>query len=400
MKFFKKTQNTNEYVDTVFSVVGAAKKDTSESTINGTAGCLFDETGKLFTYKCVFENEKNIEARKKAAYASSPAGNPEYIKAICNYILEDRIKNNYGGIATAGGTGALYAASKLCLDEGDTIIYPEIAWGNYKLIAQENGLKVLTYDVYNLEDLFNKIDSCSDKVFIIINSPCENPLGHSYTDEEWSKIFNKLNNLNKEVVLVIDNAYMDYAYNDPKKFFEEFNHINDNVLVLIAASCSKSFSYYGVRLGALIAINNDAQFIDKFVNLASRLARTTWSNISNGAMINVTEILNNHFDEYVKERDESVEMLRKRTSLFINQANECGLVTYPYTEGFFVTIKVEDLSKRDEIHARLMENHIYTIKVNKGIRVGLCSIPLNKIDGLAKKIKDLTKTLQEFSCPL
>lgn len=389
MKFFRKNQNETEYVDTIFTVVNAAKADKDPDKIDGTAGCLRDEDGKLFVYKTVFDNEKNIENIKKAAYASSPTGNKEYIDAITNYVLDGRVTNHYGSVATVGGTGALHMAIRTCLDEGDTILYPEIAWGNYKVIAQENNLKPVTYDVYNLDDLFSKIDACEDKVFLLINSPCENPLGHSYTNEQWHKIFDKINNCDKEVVLLIDNAYMDYAYNDPKAFFKEFNNIPDSVLVLVAVSCSKSFSYYGVRLGALIAINNDEEFIKKYVNLASRLARTTWSNVSNGAMINVTEMLTKNYKEYVEERDASVEMLRKRTSLFIDEANACGLETYPYTEGFFVTLKVEDLKKRDEIHARLMDNHIYTIKVNKGIRVGICSIPLAKIAGLAKRIKEL-----------
>ena len=389
MKFFRKNQNTNDYVDSIFPVVTAAKLDHDEKAINATAGCLYNEDGKLFVYDCVFKNESEMDVRKKAAYASSPSGNKNYIDAISKYVLEDKVTNNYAAIATVGGTGALYASVRLFLDEGDKVIYPEISWGNYKVIAQENNLKSLTYNVYDLDDLFAKIDMCENRVFLVINSPCENPLGHSYTKQEWSMIFNKINNLNKEVVLLIDNAYMDYAYNDPKNFFDEFNHLNDNVLVLIAVSCSKSFSYYGVRLGALIAINNDAEFITKFENMASRLSRTTWSNVSNGAMNNIAEVLNNKFDEYVKQRDESKEMLKKRSDMFIKQANECGLQTYPYTEGFFVTLKVDDLNKRDEIHKRLMDNHIYTIKVNKGIRVGICSIPLAKLDGLAKRIKDL-----------
>jgi len=389
MKFFRKNENTNEYVDSIFKVVNAAKNDVSPDTVNGTAGCLCGEDGKLFTYKSVFENEKAIEDSKKAAYASSPAGNRDFVEAIENYVLEDRVKNYHAAIATVGGTGALSAATRLFVEQGDKVIYPEIAWGNYKLIAQENNAISLTYNVYDLNDLFNKIDMCDDKVFLVINSPCENPLGHSYTKEEWKQIFDKLNNLNKEVILLIDNAYMDYAYSDPKAFFEQFNHMNDNVLVLIAVSCSKSFSYYGVRLGALIAINNDEEFIKKYENLASRLARTTWSNCSNGAMINITEMLTKHFDEYVKERDASVLMLKQRTDLFIKEAKEIGLQTYPYTEGFFVTVKVEDNEMRDKWHQRLIENHIYTIKVNKGIRVGICSIPLNKVNGLALRIKEL-----------
>ena len=389
MKFFRRNQNTDEYVDNIFTVVQAARKDKTENAVNATAGCLCEESGKLFVYKSVYANEKIIKDTKKAAYASSPTGNKEYIDAICKYVLEDRVHNHYGAVATVGGTGALYTGARLFLEPGDKVVYPSIAWGNYKVIAQENNLESLTYDVYDLDDLFNKIDMCDDKVVLVINSPCENPLGHSYTNEDWNKIFDKLNNLNKEVVLLIDNAYMDYAYTNPKEFFENFNHLNDNVLVLIAVSCSKSFSFYGYRLGALIGINNDENFIKSFENLASRLARTTWSNVNNSAMLTITDVLNNHFEAYIKERNISVEMLRQRTNLFIEQAKQVNLETYPYSEGFFVTLKVEDTNKRDEIHRRLMDNHIYTIKVNKGIRIGLCSIQLKKIDGLASKIKEL-----------
>ena len=391
MKFFRKNENINPYIDNIFTVVQAAKKDENEDAINATAGCLYKEDGKLFTYKSVFDNERNIVDAKKAAYAASPTGNKEYIDAITKYVLEDRVNNYHGAVASVGGTGALYMAARLFLEPGENIIYPSIAWGNYRVIAEENNLAPLTYDVYDLNDLFNQIDKCKDKAYIVINSPCENPLGHSYTYEQWQLIFDKLNNANKEIILVIDNAYMDYAYTDPKVFFELFNHMNDKVLVLLAVSCSKSFSYYGVRLGALIAINNDEEFVNQFVNLASRLSRTTWSNVSNGAMINVTEMLTNHYDEYIKERDDSKLMLKTRTDLFIKQAQECNLETYPYTEGFFVTLKVDDNTSRDEWHKRLIDNHIYTIKVNHGIRVGICSVPLKKVDGLAKRIKELEK---------
>ena len=47
MKFLKENENTQRYVDSIFSVVNAAKAD--PLAINATAGCLYDEEGKLFT---------------------------------------------------------------------------------------------------------------------------------------------------------------------------------------------------------------------------------------------------------------------------------------------------------------------------------------------------------------
>ena len=386
MKFVKKSENTSPYIDNIFSVTSLAKKD--PDGINATAGCLYDETGKMLTYDCFEETEKELTMRQKAAYASSPAGNKEYLDAITDFVLDKRVSNHYRAVATPGGTGALSMAFKLCLDAGDTILYPEIAWGNYKVMADESGYKVLNYDVYDLEDLFRKIDMVEGKVFLVVNSPCHNPLGHAYTYEQWQKILDKLNGLHKEAVLVCDIAYIDYANGDPKKYFSLFNGISDDLLVLIAASCSKAFSCYGYRLGCLIAIHNDEEFLERFANLASRYGRATWSNINNGGMLTVSKVLLEKRKDYDRELQEAKTLLKERRDLFVKQAQECDLPLYDLSDGFFATVKVPDNTERDQIHQRLMEDHIYTIKVNKGIRIALCSVPLKKFDGLAKKLKE------------
>ena len=82
-------------------------------------------------------------------------------------------------------------------------------------------------------------------------------------------------------------------------------------------------------------------------------------------------------------------MLKERTELFIRQARDCGLELYQSADGFFVTLKMKDNDERDAYHKRLLDHHIYTIKVNHGIRVGLCSVPLDVLDGLAEKMKEL-----------
>ena len=385
MKFLKENENTQRYVDSIFSVVNAAKAD--PLAINATAGCLYDEEGKLFTYDCVAKADRNISDIERSSYASSPSGNKEYIDLVCDFVLDGKVSANHTAIAASGGTGAIYMAVKTCLKDGDTIIYPEISWGNYRVIANENNLEVLTYDVYDLEDLFKKIDMTSGKLFLVINSPCENPLGHAYSMDEWKAIMNKLNGLNREVVLLCDIAYIDYARN--RDYFTLFNELDDNVLVLLAASCSKAFSFYGQRLGLLVAINNDNEFLDLYFNLCSRLARATWSNLNNAGMLTIGRVLKEDKEAYLKELAEAREMLMKRSDLFIRQANDCGLELYTFSDGFFVTLKMKDNESRDKAHQRLLDNHIYTIKVNKGIRVALCSTPLKIVDGLAYKIKEL-----------
>lgn len=388
MEFIKNKHNNAKYVDNVYAIANLAKADNDPSTINATIGSFYNEQGKLLTYPAVFENESKLTPTQKAAYAEGAQGNKRFIDTITKFVLANKV-NHSRCLATAGGTGGISLSISMCLEEDDTIFLPEIAWGNYNLIAKEFNLNIVNYDPYNIDSLLDKLKD-DKKTFIVINSPCQNPCGCSYSYEEWKKLFDKVNSFKNEVIILDDAAYMDYA-NDSnyKDYFELFNSTSENVLVLLAYSCSKSFSYYGLRLGALFIINDNEELLDELENQFRKHNRTIWSSVNNGAMINVADVLENHFAEYIKQKDESVELLKQRSDLFIKQAKENKLELYPYKEGFFVTLKIVDNNLRDEIHKKLIDNHIYTIKVNKGIRVGICALNMSTIDGLAKKMQDI-----------
>ena len=159
MKFVRKKENTERYVDNIFSVVNAAKAD--PNGINATAGCLYDEEGKLFTFKCVFEEEAKIPAARRAAYASSPAGNSDYIELVSDFVLDGRVSNHHKAIATPGGTGAIATAVSSCLDEGDHIIYPKIAWATTKSSP------------VNTTSLFRPMMSMTSMICLKRSMPCQ-----------------------------------------------------------------------------------------------------------------------------------------------------------------------------------------------------------------------------------
>ena len=47
----------------------------------------------------------------------------------------------------------------LSLNEKDTILIPDVAWGNYQLICKENNLNVVTYDPYNIDEIIEKTNN-------------------------------------------------------------------------------------------------------------------------------------------------------------------------------------------------------------------------------------------------
>ena len=106
-------------------------------------------------------------------------------------------------------------------------------------------------------------------------------------------------------------------------------------------------------------------------------------------MDNFTYVTTTGLDAYMEEKAYYVDLLKQRSDIFTAEADACGLTYYPYKEGFFVTLKVEDNAFRDAYHQKLMDQHIYTVKVNKGIRVAVCSLSVEKCKGLAQRMKDI-----------
>jgi aspartate aminotransferase/aromatic-amino-acid transaminase len=161
-------------------------------------------------------------------------------------------------------------------------------------------------------------------------------------------------------------------------------------MVVIAFSLSKSFTAYGTRVGAAVAVTNNLEELDKWYNAMVFSARSTWSTVNNSIMTLFAKISNDKtlYDAYVKERQTYIDLLKERADIFIQEAKQVGLKHYPFTEGFFVTLSIpNDLIP--PIYKRLEQNNIFTVQVNNGLRIALCSVPKVKLKGLAKKIKNL-----------
>jgi aspartate aminotransferase/aromatic-amino-acid transaminase len=168
-----------------------------------------------------------------------------------------------------------------------------------------------------------------------------------------------------------------------------FNSFSDNVMAVIAFSCSKALTSYGLRCGAAVILAQKQEAVREAEIVFEKTARAVWSNIPNAAMENFVWIVNEYRDAFLEEKQKYVDLMKQRADIFLREAKEVGLATYPYMEGFFVTLKMPDNETRAKVHQALMDEHIYTVMVNLGIRVAICSLPLNKAGGLAAKIKSV-----------
>ena len=411
MTFVRNKANLTPIKDTVFAIVEKAKEDKekigAENVIDATIGSLYGEDEKLVALDEVFNHYDTIDHRIKAAYAASFTGNPDYRTAVYDWVTQGTVLHKkHSVIATPGGTGAVSMAVTTFLDADETLILPDVAWGSYTLMASENNIQYVRYSMFdgnhfNLESLRNTIYNVlptQDRIVLVLNDPCHNPTGYSLTEQEWNAVVDLLNEVAKQkpVILIDDIAYIDYS-NDlsiSRHYMKTWNRLSDMVMVIIAFSCSKTLTSYGLRCGAAVILANKNEDVREAEIVMEKKARATWSNIPNAAMANFVWLVQEDCNHFLAEKQNYIDLMKERSSIFLAEAKAVGLDLYPYKEGFFVTLRMKDNDFRTRYHEALMKEHIYTVEVNHGIRVAVCSLPVRKIYGLAQKMKEIQENMQ------
>lgn len=404
MNFIKESADKNPIVDTVFAIVRKANaaKETfgAENVIDATLGSLYSEDGNLVAMDSVFKSFDEVTPKQKAGYAAGFLGNADF-RTLCTQWTVGGTNLASSVVATPGGTGAVSLGIGEFLETGETVVIPDIAWTSYAIMAQDKQLKAVKYsmfdenDNFNLSDIKEKVNSLKGKqnrIVIVVNDPCHNPTGYSMSDAEWKEFIAFLNEVGESTPCIIlnDIAYIDYSYDlaHSRDYMKNFEAMSENVMVVVAMSCSKTLTSYGMRCGAAVIAAKSAESVKLAEVVFEKSARALWSNVNNGAMHNFCNVMRNHYDEFMAEKAGYIKLLKERSDIFKAESAECGLPLYPYSEGFFITVKVDN-AIRERYHEALMENNIFTVQVDKGIRVAVCSLPVNKAKGLAAKMKNI-----------
>lgn len=390
--------------DKVFGInqlaVNAIKEKGRDKVVQATIGALIDDAGKLIVLSSVEKAFHSLQGPDFARYAPI-GGTPEFraasIQATFGSFRTDRVVRS---VAAMGGTGALHLAVANYSEEGENILTTDWCWGPYKQITQELGRGIETFQLFNEEGGFH-IESFRGKVrdllerqnrlIIVLNTPAHNPTGYSLTTEDWENILAFLEEVDpaKRVILIVDAAYIDYAGEEEevRSFLPILDRAPNTVLPLIACSMSKTFTIYGMRCGALLCMAPDEETADEFVHCCEYSCRAAWSNPVRAGQSLISKIYADKalLQAVARERKEIRDMLLARGRTFQRAAEEAGLVTVPFSAGFFCSIP---LDKPEQLAAALRDEDIFLIPLAKGVRVSIASIPEKTCAILPARIKE------------
>ena len=406
MRIIAKRSESKKLSSNILTIAAEAReaKKLNPNVIDGTIGTLYDEDGKMLEFPSIKKIIDSLSYAEKFGYAST-AGTQKFKEGIARWALmqtyDDVTKDMYYGvIPTPGGSGAIGNTIDNYANEGDSILIPNICWGPYNAMAKERGCKVKNYELFK-DGLFNteafkkeamELAKTQDRVLAIINDPCQNPTGYALEDKDWDEIIDCINEISKDKIFVLlyDMAYIDYSHkglNESREIFRKFKQFNNNVMVILAFSGSKTFSLYGLRIGAQMALTKNKEEIEYFNNANEFSARATWSNAAKMGVSLVEKLMFNQDlnNEFKDELEGASKLLLDRSKLFLKEAKEVGLECFTYKSGFFITIPCDG----EAVFERLKAQGIYVVPLKQGIRISLSALSKKEITNLASKIKEV-----------
>lgn len=386
-------------------------KEKDPTIINATIGMLYDDDEKLMRFPTLEKIQETLTIVEKYAYADTTGGK-DFALAIKkwvfrNYLSEFEKNMHLSVISTPGGSGAISNTFSNYLNEGEKVLLPSYMWSAYKNMARELGIICDTYELFenkrfNLSSVKEKIlehKKNQGRVLLVINDPCHNPTGLCLKHEEWQELVSFINEVTTDgtpFILLYDMAYIDFynaGFDYSRQNIRLFQRFNDSVLTVLAFSGSKTFSLYGLRVGAMIGLSKKESDIIEFNNANEYSSRAKWSNVSKLGLSIITKcILNDTYkNAFEQELSYAKELLEKRSTALIKALNSFGIEPLPFDCGFFVCIKVDHPTL---VKDSLVELGCYVIPLDNAIRIAICSIVEKDMLPLAQKISQVLKGRQ------
>ncbi|MBX3198600.1 MAG: aminotransferase class I/II-fold pyridoxal phosphate-dependent enzyme [Labilithrix sp.] len=369
------------------------RKAKGEAIVNGTVGALLHDDGALAILPTAARAVHEVPAEEWAPYAPI-AGSSDFLAAVVADVFKDEPEMRASAVAAAtpGGTGALRHAIANYLEPGQSLLTTSYFWGPYQTLCDEGERKVSTFsmfaadgsmDVAALDRALAAQIAEQKRVLLFLNDPCHNPTGYSMRAEEWRAVVERLldHAASAPVTLLVDMAYFAYNASDPRAFLKELRPLLGKVGLVFAWSASKTYTHYGLRVGAIIACVPDPAARTATEAALSYSCRGTWSNCTRGGMRAITRLLTDPALAAAcdRERDELKALLGARVAAFNELAPKRGLRYPRYEGGFFVTVFADDAHERA---ARMKEKGVFVVPQKGALRVALCSVAAKDVERL------------------
>ncbi len=311
-------------------------------------------------------------------------------------------------VVTTGLTHGIAVTADLFVNPGDTVIVPDMFWGNYRLIVEHRICgKLETFTFFTEEGGLNisgmeKALRSGDpgKCILMLNFP-NNPTGYSPTAAEANQIVSLLHALAEEgrkILVILDDAYFGLFYEEDtykESLFGLLADLHEHIVAVKVDGITKEELAWGFRVG-FITYGAKGMSEACYDALTKKTMGAVRSSISNSNKIAQSLIVRAMKDpEYAKQKDEACDVLQKRyrrvREVLRTYAPDDPIQPLPFNSGYFMTFVCRGDSEL--LRTRLLDSYgIGSISIpEKYLRIAFSSVDLEDIEELYTTIRTAAK---------
>jgi aspartate/methionine/tyrosine aminotransferase len=403
-------------------VAQSAEADRKATRFNATVGMAYAH-GQPLMLPSLKALLRDLTPREAVAYAPT-AGIAELRETWKRGMIEKNPslegKLFMQPVVTPGLTNGVFQAASLFTDPGDTTIIPDMFWGNYRLIFEEQkGGKVVTFPFFdaakklNVEGLRGVLHDNAGKgrIALLLNFP-NNPTGYSPTRAEADDLVRCISEqaeAGTDVLVVTDDAYFGLFYDEntcTESLFARLADIHEKVLAVKVDGATKEEFVWGFRVG-FVTIASKGLSEPHYAALERKLMgaiRSTISNSSGLAQHLLLKVMKSptyrqeKATEFAQLRDRYIrlrELLSNPETVIPRDATTGKplLEPLPFNSGYFMSFRCNGLSA-EALRLALLEKGIGVISIQDTfVRVAFASIDVGDLEPLYMEIFRAAATL-------
>jgi aspartate/methionine/tyrosine aminotransferase len=382
-------------------VAQSAEAKQKATRFNATVGMATKGKDPLYL-KSIYDTMSGISASDAFTYAPT-AGDPALRAAWKEQIYKKNPSLNDAKISlpvvTSGLTHGILLTAELFLDKAETIIIPDMFWGNYRLIFEERReAQILPFPFFgenggiNLDALEQAIESVpGNKAALILNFP-NNPTGYSPTigeAEAITALLNRQADKGKKLLVITDDAYFGLFYEKDtymESLFSKLADLHENILAVKVDGTTKEDFAWGFRVGFITygcKGMTEAQY-HALVQKTMGVVRSSVSNCSRPAQSFILKGL--HSPSYEQEKADAFKILKARyrrvREVLARYADNDLLRPLPFNSGYFMAFTCKGDAEKLRLH--LLDKYgIGAISIaGTYLRIAFSSVELDSIEAL------------------
>ena len=270
----------------------------------------------------------------------------------------------------SGITHGIATIADLFVDASDTVILPDLFWGNYRLIFEtRKEARIAAFPFFddsnalNTEGLRNLLEEQKGRCLVLLNFP-NNPTGYSPSDdeaEEFKRILVEAAETGLKFAVVSDDAYFGLFYETgthTQSLFASLADAHPNILAVKIDGATKEDYAWGFRLGFL-TFASPGMTDSHFQALEKKVMGAIRSSISNGSRIGQSLLIRGlQSSSYQQDKAEAFRLMKAKYTrvkqiLDRNTVPSC-LSVLPFNSGYFMCFKLD----RSRLDAESLRQHL------------------------------------------